>query len=66
MIFSVIAFQARQSVRKKVSWKYVWRSYWLAFDGENLMDDNRKLLEVGVRHMSSLTFVKRRREKGRR
>lgn len=56
---------ARQGVRKKVSWKYVWRSYWLAFNGENLKDDNRKLLDVGVKHMSSLTFIKRRREKGR-
>lgn len=57
---------ARQGVRRKVSWRYVWKSYWLASDGETLKNDNAKLLEVGVRHKSSLTFIKRHREKYRK
>ncbi|XP_063884383.1 U11/U12 small nuclear ribonucleoprotein 25 kDa protein-like [Scylla paramamosain] len=53
----------RQGVRKTVSWKYIWRNYWLALDGESLKNDNGRLLDVGVRHKSSLSFLKRHRER---
>lgn len=53
----------RQGVRKTVSWKYIWRNYWLTLDGECLKNDNGRLLDVGVRHKSCLSFLKRHRER---
>ena len=45
-----------------VSWKYVWRAYWLVFDGQKLNENNKLLKEFGVRNRDEVTFVKRLRE----
>ncbi|KAL9835457.1 U11/U12 small nuclear ribonucleoprotein 25 kDa protein isoform 1-T1 [Geothlypis trichas] len=37
--------QARQGGVQHLSWKYIWRTYHLTFNGEKLADDRKKLRE---------------------
>ncbi|CAB0013431.1 unnamed protein product [Nesidiocoris tenuis] len=60
---SVNAQLAREGVKKKISWRYVWRTNHLAFEGQILDDDSALLVDVGIRNKCDLRFVKRRREK---
>ncbi|BES99301.1 Hypothetical proteinall nuclear ribonucleoprotein 25kDa (U11 U12) [Nesidiocoris tenuis] len=60
---SVNAQLAREGVKKKISWRYVWRTNHLAFEGQILDDDSASLVDVGIRNKCDLRFVKRRREK---
>ncbi|XP_039275188.1 U11/U12 small nuclear ribonucleoprotein 25 kDa protein, partial [Nilaparvata lugens] len=52
------------SEKRKISWKYVWKTNHLSFDGEQLNNDHALLSEMGIRNKSRVTFVKRLREKG--
>uniref|UniRef100_A0A1E1WYM7 Putative cytochrome c oxidase subunit cox19 n=1 Tax=Amblyomma aureolatum TaxID=187763 RepID=A0A1E1WYM7_9ACAR len=54
---------ARKGVKRVLSWKYVWRTYWLSFEGELLKDDNALLRDFSIRNNSQLSFVKRLRER---
>ncbi|XP_071498930.1 U11/U12 small nuclear ribonucleoprotein 25 kDa protein-like [Diadema antillarum] len=51
--------QDRDGTKKKLSWRYVWRAFYLAFDGEKLTEDRKKLKEYGIRNRAEVTFVKR-------
>ncbi|XP_042875766.1 U11/U12 small nuclear ribonucleoprotein 25 kDa protein-like isoform X1 [Penaeus japonicus] len=53
----------RKGAKKKINWKYIWKTYWLCHEGEKMTDDWKKLLELGVKNKSSLTFLKRLRER---
>lgn len=54
---------ARRGVKRVLSWKYVWKTYWLSFDGEFLKDDKALLRDFGIRNNSQLSFVKKLRER---
>uniref|UniRef100_A0A023G4T7 Ubiquitin-like domain-containing protein n=1 Tax=Amblyomma triste TaxID=251400 RepID=A0A023G4T7_AMBTT len=54
---------ARKGVKRVLSWKYVWKTYWLSFEGELLRDDKALLRDFGIRNNSQLSFVKRLRER---
>uniref|UniRef100_A0A224Z789 U11/U12 small nuclear ribonucleoprotein 25 kDa protein n=1 Tax=Rhipicephalus zambeziensis TaxID=60191 RepID=A0A224Z789_9ACAR len=54
---------ARKGVKRVLSWKYVWKTYWLSFDGELLKEDKALLRDFGIRNNSQLTFVKRLHER---
>ncbi|XP_077493717.1 U11/U12 small nuclear ribonucleoprotein 25 kDa protein-like [Amblyomma americanum] len=54
---------ARKGVKRVLSWKYVWKTYWLSFEGELLRDDKAFLRDFGIRNNSQLLFVKRLRER---
>lgn len=54
---------ARKGVKRVLSWKYVWKTYWLGFEGELLKEDTALLRDFGIRNNSQLTFVKRLRER---
>ncbi|XP_072176136.1 U11/U12 small nuclear ribonucleoprotein 25 kDa protein-like [Diadema setosum] len=51
--------QDRDGTKKKLSWRYVWRAFYLAFDSEKLTEDRKKLKEYGIRNRAEVTFVKR-------
>lgn len=55
----------RKGLKKRISWRYIWKTYWLCFDREKLTNDNCKLLEYGIRNKSTLTFLKKHRERQR-
>lgn len=55
--------QERENGTLHISWKYVWKSYWLYFNGEKLTKDNRPLKEYGIRNKDEVTFIKRLRPK---
>lgn len=58
----------RRGKTAHLSWKYVWRSYWLAYGQQRLEDRMAKLSSYGISNRDEITFVKRlRREfKGKR
>ncbi|XP_048349835.1 U11/U12 small nuclear ribonucleoprotein 25 kDa protein [Sphaerodactylus townsendi] len=54
--------QERQGGVRHISWRRVWRTYSLAFGGEKLDDDRKKLREYGIRNRDEVSFVKRLRK----
>ncbi|XP_071028029.1 U11/U12 small nuclear ribonucleoprotein 25 kDa protein-like isoform X1 [Oncorhynchus clarkii lewisi] len=55
--------QQREGGVKHVSWRYVWRTFNLVFQGEKLDDDKMKLKDYGIRNRDEVTFMKRLRKK---
>ncbi|KAJ8683027.1 hypothetical protein QAD02_018819 [Eretmocerus hayati] len=53
----------RENIKKKISWKHVWKRHYLSFDGVKLTDDNDKIHEYGIRNKATIKYVKKRREK---
>lgn len=56
--------QKRQNGTEILSWRYVWRRYWLYFDGQKLMDDSKPLKEYGIRNKADVTFKHRLKQQG--
>ncbi|XP_076662647.1 U11/U12 small nuclear ribonucleoprotein 25 kDa protein [Andrena cerasifolii] len=55
----------REKVKKKISWKHVWRKYYLSFENVKLTDDNENIKAYGISNKAELHYVKRRREKNK-
>ncbi|CAH1238150.1 SNRNP25 [Branchiostoma lanceolatum] len=55
--------QTREGGTTQISWRYIWRTYWLSFDGEKLSQNNKKLKDYGIRNRAELRFIKRLRSK---
>ncbi|XP_047514219.1 U11/U12 small nuclear ribonucleoprotein 25 kDa protein-like [Pieris napi] len=51
--------QKRNGPQVKISWKYIWKTYDLCFDGITLDDENGSIDSYGVSNKESLTFKKR-------
>lgn len=51
--------QQRTKSKTKVSWKYVWRTYYLKHDGAVMKDDDKLVSFYGVKNKSELSFTKR-------
>lgn len=43
----------------KISWKYIWRTYYLRYNGTALIDNEKKLSDYDVRNKAALDFVKK-------
>lgn len=41
-----------------ISWRYIWRTYYLDYHGVRLTDDNKLLDNYGIGNKSVLKFVK--------
>uniref|UniRef100_A0A803VZN2 Small nuclear ribonucleoprotein U11/U12 subunit 25 n=1 Tax=Ficedula albicollis TaxID=59894 RepID=A0A803VZN2_FICAL len=59
---SVQLRQARQGGVQHLSWKYIWRTYHLTYNGEKLADDRKKLREYGIRNRDEVSFIKKLRK----
>lgn len=55
--------QQREGGIKHISWRYVWRTFHLVFNGERLEDDKKKLKDYGIRNRDEVTFMKNLRKK---
>lgn len=55
--------QQREGGIKHISWKYVWRTFHLVFNGERLEEDKRKLKDYGIRNRDDVTFMKKLQKK---
>lgn len=55
--------QQREGGVKYISWRYVWRTFLLTYQGEKLEDDKIKLKDYGIRNRDEVTFMKRLRKK---
>lgn len=60
--------QQRQRIKTKISWKYVWRAFYLqnVENGKVMRDDNKDVAEYGIVNRSNIRFVKRLRNKSSR
>ncbi|XP_066545841.1 U11/U12 small nuclear ribonucleoprotein 25 kDa protein [Amia ocellicauda] len=54
--------QQREGGIKYISWRYVWRTFTLVFEGEKLVDDKKKLKDYGIRNRDEVTFAKKLRK----
>lgn len=55
----------RENVKKKISWKHVWKKYHLCFEDTRLSNDNENIKAYGITNKVELHFTKRRREKNK-
>nr|CAI5818782.1 unnamed protein product [Callosobruchus analis] len=57
--------QQRQRISTNISWRYVWRTFYLqnTENGNILKDDKREVAEYGVVNKSEIRFVKKLRNK---
>ncbi|XP_032834289.2 U11/U12 small nuclear ribonucleoprotein 25 kDa protein [Petromyzon marinus] len=53
----------RESRTRLVSWRYVWRTYHLVFEGHQLLDDSKLLKDYGIRNRDEVTFGKTLRKR---
>ncbi|XP_065919295.1 U11/U12 small nuclear ribonucleoprotein 25 kDa protein-like [Dysidea avara] len=44
-----------------ISWRYVWKTYWLVYDKQKLADDSVKLTSYGITNRDEISFLKRLR-----
>lgn len=60
--------QQRQRIKTKISWKYVWRTFYLQNieNGKVMRDNKKEVTEYGVANKTNLRFVKRLRNKSPR
>uniref|UniRef100_A0A1B0CFC6 SNRNP25 ubiquitin-like domain-containing protein n=1 Tax=Lutzomyia longipalpis TaxID=7200 RepID=A0A1B0CFC6_LUTLO len=59
-----IRVAAQEEVDKtQISWRYIWRTYMLAYGSIRLADDNQLLDTYGIGNRDELRFVKRKRDK---
>lgn len=49
----------REGKKQTISWRYVWKTYWLYFEGQKLTNDNYSLKDYGIVNNSEITFIKR-------
>ena len=52
-----------ENATEYISWRYIWKTYWLSFEGTKLIDDNKKLKEYGLYNKCEVTFLKKLRSK---
>lgn len=57
--------QERANDKTSISWRYVWKRYWLYYDGVKLTDDKKLLKDYGLVNKDEVTFIKRLKEKGK-
>ncbi|KYN11886.1 PREDICTED: U11/U12 small nuclear ribonucleoprotein 25 kDa protein [Trachymyrmex cornetzi] len=55
----------RENVKKKTSWKHIWKKYHLCFGDIRLSNDNENIKAYGIANKVELHFIKRRREKNK-
>ncbi|XP_017886886.1 U11/U12 small nuclear ribonucleoprotein 25 kDa protein-like [Ceratina calcarata] len=55
----------REKIKKKISWKHVWKKYHLCFDDVRLTDDNENIRAYGITNKAELYYIKRHREKNK-
>ncbi|KAK0169777.1 hypothetical protein PV328_010418 [Microctonus aethiopoides] len=55
----------REKIKKKISWKHVWKKYHLSCYGVVLNDEKEKIKNYGVINKTELNYLKKRREKNR-
>ncbi|KPJ07127.1 U11/U12 small nuclear ribonucleoprotein 25 kDa protein [Papilio machaon] len=54
--------QKRTGSKVKISWKYIWKTYNLSFDGIILDSNANPIEDYGVTNKTTLTFKKRRKK----
>ncbi|CAG9134722.1 unnamed protein product [Plutella xylostella] len=56
-------YQQRINSKVKISWKYIWKTYDLNYEGVILDSDLCKIDDYGVTNKVTLTFKKKRKKK---
>ncbi|KAI8993627.1 hypothetical protein BDB01DRAFT_847478 [Pilobolus umbonatus] len=54
----------RKGRQRRISWKYIWRSYCLMLDNQKLLDNSKKLTQLNIRQNAVLKFSRLSHEKG--
>ncbi|KAL0104747.1 hypothetical protein PUN28_016401 [Cardiocondyla obscurior] len=55
----------RENVKKKISWRHIWKKYHLCFEDTRLSNDKENIKAYGITNKIELHFVKKRREKNK-
>ncbi|XP_013417987.1 U11/U12 small nuclear ribonucleoprotein 25 kDa protein [Lingula anatina] len=58
----VMLKQHRAEGTKCISWRYIWRTYWLYFNGQKLTEDKKPIKDYGIGNRDEVTFIKRLRQ----
>ncbi|EFN80891.1 U11/U12 small nuclear ribonucleoprotein 25 kDa protein [Harpegnathos saltator] len=55
----------RENIKKKISWKHIWKKYHLCFEHIKLANNNENIKTYGIANKAELHFMKKRREKNK-
>ncbi|XP_015609472.1 U11/U12 small nuclear ribonucleoprotein 25 kDa protein isoform X2 [Cephus cinctus] len=55
----------REHVKKKISWKHIWKKYHICFQDVKLTNDSENIKAYGLSNKMELHYVKRHREKNK-
>ncbi|XP_031841797.1 U11/U12 small nuclear ribonucleoprotein 25 kDa protein [Nomia melanderi] len=55
----------RENVKRIISWKHVWKKYYLCFENVKLIDDKEDIKTYGISNKAELYYIKKRREKNK-
>ncbi|XP_012260784.1 U11/U12 small nuclear ribonucleoprotein 25 kDa protein-like [Athalia rosae] len=55
----------REKVKRKISWKHVWKKYNICFGNTQLINDDEDIRNYGVTNKVELYYAKKRREKNK-
>ncbi|KAL5013803.1 hypothetical protein ScPMuIL_008073 [Solemya velum] len=53
----------REGRKIGLSWKYIWKRYWLHFEGQKLTENNKPLKEYSIKNKDEVTFIRRLNER---
>ncbi|XP_021364316.1 U11/U12 small nuclear ribonucleoprotein 25 kDa protein-like [Mizuhopecten yessoensis] len=56
--------QMRNGGKLHISWRYIWKRYWLYFNSQKLSDDRKTLKQYEIRNKDEVTFMKRLKDHG--
>ena len=55
--------QQQQQHLPRISWKYIWKTYWLFAHGQKLKKDQQIVKEYSIENNDSVSFIKRLKDK---
>lgn len=55
--------QMRNGGKTHISWKYVWKRYWLYFNSQKLSDDHKTLKQYEIRNKDEVMFIKKLKDR---
>jgi len=53
----------QQQHSPQISWKYIWKTYWLVAHGQKLKEDHRIVKECSIKNNDRISFIRRLKDK---
>jgi U11/U12 small nuclear ribonucleoprotein SNRNP25 len=55
----IVLKQARDNHTTHISWRHIWKRYWLQFENQKLTDDKKLIKDYGISNKDEVKFIRR-------